>query len=119
MNKILFIEDNVQTGKIYKEKFSKVFDVLLATTGIEGVSFAVRQKPEVIILDIMLGGDLNGFDVLRELRLHSESKGIPVIVLTNLEDQEKSALSAGAVACFVKANISIDKIQDVIRKYLK
>lgn len=119
MNKILFIEDDIPTGNVYKDKFSKNYDVLWATTGIDGVSFAVRQKPEIIILDLMLGGDLNGFDVLRELKLHAETQKIPVIVLTNLEAQEAAVKEAGAVECFIKTNTSIDKIEDVIQKYLK
>lgn len=118
MKKILFIEDDAQTVKIYKDRFSKDYETLMATNGIEGLSSAVRGKPDLIVLDIMLGGDLNGFDVLRELKLHGESARIPVIVLTNLEAQEESAKAAGAVECMVKANTSLDKIDEKIKKYL-
>jgi DNA-binding response OmpR family regulator len=117
MKKILFIEDDTLTTKAYHDRFSKDYDVILAVNGIEGVSSAVRNKPDLIILDIMLGGELNGFDVLRELKLHKESSEIPVVVLTNLEAQEESAKAAGAVECLVKTNTSLEKIDEKIKKY--
>lgn len=117
MKKILIIEDDRLTNNAYKDKFSKEYEVTTAFNGIEGVSLAVRTSPNLIILDIMLGGKLNGFDVLRELKLHTESSKIPVIVLTNLDSQEGSAKAAGAVECLVKANVSLDKIEGKIREY--
>ena len=118
MNKVLFIEDDIQTQKIFTERFSGVFEVLIASTGIEGMDFAVRQKPDAIVLDIILGGKLNGFDVLKELKMHPESKNIPVIVLTNLEGQEATAKDMGAVECVIKANTSINEVEKIIKKYL-
>lgn len=118
MSKVLFIDDDSPTLKIYKERFSEMFDVLLAPTGMKGVNLAVKEKPNVIILDILLGANFNGYDVLKALRLHKELKKIPVIVLTNLESQEKPAKDLGAVECFVKANISINVVGDIIKKYL-
>lgn len=118
MKKVLFIEDDVATLKIYQERFSKVFDVILAPTGKEGVELSVSKKPDAIVLDIILGGNLNGFEVLKEIKQHPESKNIPVIVLTNLESQEKIAKDGGAVTCLVKANTSINRVEEVIKKYL-
>jgi len=111
MNKVLFIEDDAPTSKIYQERFSKIFDVLIAPTGVEGISSATKEEPDVIILDLILAGGLSGFDVLKELKQHPKSKNIPVIVLTNLESQEKIAKDAGAVECLVKANTSINKVE--------
>ncbi|MGA2910686.1 MAG: response regulator [Candidatus Microgenomates bacterium] len=118
MKKVLFIEDDLLTNKAYADKFSKEYEILTALNGIDGVSSAIRMHPNLIILDIMLGGELNGFDVLRELKLNSESAKIPVIVLTNLEKQEESAKAAGAAACFIKANISLDTVGEEIKKYI-
>lgn len=117
MKKVLFIEDNQETNKIYKDKFSSDYEVITATSGIEGVSEAVRQKPNIIVLDIMLGGELNGFDVLRDLKLHSDTKEVPVIVLTNLENQEEAAKQAGAIECLIKTNTSLDTISENIKKW--
>lgn len=119
MNKILFIEDDANFVKVYSEKFSSIYQTFLAQTGAEGVSTALREKPDLIILDIMLPGHMNGFDVLRELKLNAESKNIPVVVLTNLEAQEESAKAAGAVESLIKANTSLDQITEVIKKQLK
>ena len=92
--------------------------MLLAPTGKEGVDFAISKKPTVIILDIILGGELDGFDVLKQIKSHPESKNIPVIIMTNLESQEKIAKDAGAIECLVKANISIDTVEKTIKKYI-
>jgi len=119
MKKILFIEDDFLTNKAYRDKFSKEYEVSVAINGIDGVNTAVRTKPNLIVLDIMLGGDMNGFDVLRELKLRPESAGIPVIMLTNLEAQEESAKAAGAVELVVKANTSLEIIAEKIKKYAK
>jgi len=118
MNKVLFIEDDIATQKIYREKFSKDFEVIFALTGVLGASMAVKEKPDVIILDIILAGGLSGFEALKEIKKHSESKNIPVIVLTNLESQEKIAKEGGAVECLVKANTSIGEVDKFIRKHL-
>jgi DNA-binding response OmpR family regulator len=119
MNKILFIEDDGPTKDIYEESFGKKFDISIATTGAMGLNAAVKELPDLIILDLMLSGDMNGFDVLRELKHQQNVKDIPVVVLTNLSDQEAAVKAGGANECLVKANTPINKIEQVIRKYLK
>lgn len=119
MKKILVIEDDLATNQAYSNKFSKTFEVVVATDGKDAFTKAIQQKPNLIILDIMLPGGLNGFDVLRNLKHNSLTANIPVIVLTNLSEQEEAAKEAGAVECLVKANTDIDKIESVISKYIK
>lgn len=107
------------TSKIYQDRFSKIFDVLLATTGAEGINSAIKEKPDLIILDLILPGIISGFDVLKDIKMNPESKNIPVIVLTNLESQEKIIKDSGAVECLVKANTPINTVEETIKKYLK
>jgi len=119
MKKLLVIEDDLATNKAYSNKFSKSYEVLSATNGQDGFTKAIQEKPALIVLDIMLPGGLNGFDVLRNLKHNSLTSTIPVIVLTNLEEQESAAKEAGAVECLIKANTNIEAVGSVITKYLK
>lgn len=118
MKKVLFIEDDEKTNKVYAARFSNTYQVLFVVTGTEGITAAIKEKPDLIILDIMLGGKLNGFDVLKELKLHPETTKIPVFMLTNLEDQEKAAIEAGAVKCLIKANTPLEEIAKNIAQIL-
>lgn len=119
MKKLLIIEDDTTTNSAYSNKFSKKYEVVSAADGKEAFTKAVKEKPDLIILDIMLPGGLNGFDVLRNLKHNSLTAGIPVVVLTNLSEQEEAARAGGAVECLVKANTDINKVEAVIVKYLQ
>ena len=119
MKKLLIIEDDTATNSAYANKFSNKYEVISATEGKEAFSKAVKEKPDLIILDIMLPGGLNGFDVLRNLKHNSATANIPVVVLTNLSEQESAAKAGGAVECLVKANTDINKVESVILKHLQ
>lgn len=111
MKKILFIEDDTEMQKIYKEAFAtEEFETIPAYTADTGLDLARTQKPNLIILDIMLPGGKNGFDVLEALKKDEELKKIPVLVLTNLDSEKQVALKIGAHEYLVKANTSIAEV---------
>lgn len=108
MKKILIVEDDLHLQVIYQESLAPLgAEVLLAITGAQGLQMAKEKKPDLIILDIMLPLGMNGFDVLEQLKRDPELKNIPVVVLTNLDSERKTALDIGAVDYLVKANTSI------------
>ncbi len=111
MKKILIIEDDLHLQSIYKESFGPLgVEILVATTGTQGLQIAREHHPDLIILDIMLPSGLNGFDVLEQLKRDEGLKAIPVVVLTNLDSERKTALDIGAVDYLVKANTSIQNV---------
>ncbi len=111
---VLIIDDNKSLQLAYEEKlFFEGITSILASDGKTGLSQAQIMKPDVIILDIMLPGGINGFDVLEELKRNELTKHIPVIVLTNLDDEQNIAKQVGASDYFVKANT---KIEDIINR---
>ena len=69
-----------------REKFS----VLQATNGEEGLTVALRDHPNLILLDIIIPV-MDGMTMLRKLREDAWGKDVPVILLTNLNDAEKAA----------------------------
>ncbi len=119
--KILFVEDepNLQkaVGEILKQEGYVIFG---AFDGAEGLEIARKEKPDLILLDLILPKK-DGFEVLKELKADEKMKDIPVIILTNLEgtgDVEK-ALNLGATTYLVKANYELEDILTKIKEFLK
>lgn len=85
MNKILIVEDNVDLANGLEVNLKKEgYKVLKTISGEDALKIAVRDSPDLIILDIMLPG-ISGFDVCRELR--NKSVEIPIIMLTAKSDE--------------------------------
>ena len=120
MKKILVIEEDDSLFKAYQGLFKpEGIDVVGAGTGQEGLDLIVAEKPDLIILDIMLPGGMNGFDVLKQLKINSATEKIPVIMLTNLDSEEKVAQESGAAGYLVKANTTEDQIVKLVKECLK
>ena len=114
---ILLIEDDQILQELYLESLSQEgFVVLQALNGKRGLQLAKIEKPDLILLDIMLPAGMNGFDVLKDLKSNQETKKIPVVMLTNLESEEKTARDMGAEDYLIKANLSIEQIVDKVKK---
>lgn len=116
---VLVIDDDPQMHEIYKEALeTDTLQMMAAEDGAAGIEMAKKSKPDLILLDIMLASGLNGFDVLEQLKRDPAVKGIPVIVLTNLDSERKTALEIGAADYIVKANIALDELVSKIMGYL-
>lgn len=119
MKKVLFIEDDTSILNVYQEALKqKEIIIIGAATGKEGLARVDQEKPDLIVLDIMLPGGINGFDVLEQLKANSLTANIPVIVLTNLDSEENVALKIGAIDYKVKANTTLEEIKELIMKCL-
>jgi len=118
--KILLIEDDKFLLKLYSDKLNREgFEVSMAITGEEGLGKVAAEKPDLVLLDIILP-QKNGFDILSEIKLNPATKNIPVIILTNLgQDSDiKTGFELGAVDYLVKTDFSITKLPEIVRKYL-
>lgn len=118
--KVLIIEDDDHISKIYEIKLSKDgVETILARDGEEGLERIISQKPDLILLDLMIP-KRDGFSVLEEVKKNPATKNIPVLVLSNLgqkSDMEK-AMALGAEDYLVKVSFSIQEVVDKIKKYL-
>ncbi len=121
MSKILFVEDEPNLQKAISEVLKQEgYQIIGAGDGEEGLEKAKAEKPNLILLDLILPKK-DGFEVLKELKSDNELKDIPVIVLTNLEgigDVEK-ALSLGATTYLVKANYDLEDVVKTVRSQIK
>jgi len=121
MKKILFIEDAMALQKTFGDILRKEsYEIISALDGEEGLKLAKTEKPDLILLDLILP-KVNGFEVLRRLKEDPETKKIPIIVLTNLEDIEdiNKALELGVTTYLVKASYSPEEVLEKIKENLK
>jgi len=119
--KILIVEDDRPLVKIILRTLnSGKFDIILAGESDEAIKKALVEKPDLIVLDILLPGK-DGFNCLKELKQQPRLKNIPVMILSNLGQQEeiRRGLELGAVDYMIKADFSVSQIADKLAKYLK
>lgn len=118
--KVMVVEDDEHISKVYEIKLAKEgLDVSVARDGEEAVVKITAEKPDVILLDLMLPKK-DGFGVLEDIKKIPELARIPVIVLSNLgqkTDQDR-ALAMGANEYLVKVDYPIQEIIDRVKKYL-
>ena len=121
MKKILIVEDDQMICSMYKTKFeADGFTCLTANNGPDGLAMAKKEKPDLIMLDVMLP-QLDGFSILKEIKADSKTKSIPVIMLTNLGTDEDKAKGEklGAADYWVKASLTPTEISKKIKERLK
>lgn len=117
--KILLIEDDPDILKLYTDKLTfEGHEVIHTMDGREGLLKAKKERPDLILLDIMLPKGMNGFDVLEEIRMDKDISSIPVIVLTNLDTEQEVADKVGADDYLVKANTELSDLVEKINNYL-
>ena len=106
--KVLLIEDDVRVRELY-ELVLKMdeYQVITAETGEDGLEKARTEQPDLIFLDIRLPG-MNGLEVLEILRQDEQTSAIPVVILSNLNDEKtvSKGVSLGALEYVVKSRIT-------------
>ncbi|MCX6786128.1 MAG: response regulator [Candidatus Komeilibacteria bacterium] len=105
--KILFIEDDPDQIFLYTTKFKlEGYNFICAKNGIDGLKLAEKEKPNLILLDILLGNE-SGIDALKNLKTNKKTKDIPVIVFTNFTKKEtvEQSLALGAVDYIIKSKV--------------
>lgn len=113
--KILIVEDEAALLYALKAELThNGFEILEAMDGEKGLKILEEQRPDIIILDLLLPG-IDGFEVLRRIKSKDETKNIPVIILTNLGDPEsiEKGKKLGADDYLIKTDYSLE---DVIKK---
>jgi DNA-binding response OmpR family regulator len=120
MKKILFIEDESALQKTFRDILEKEgYQMISALDGESGLRLAKSEKPDLILLDLILPRK-DGFEVLKELKEDEATRGIPVIVLTNLEDIQsvERAIGLGATTYLVKAQYTLEEVIQKVKKAL-
>lgn len=121
MTTLAIIEDDQVISQMYRMKFeSDGFEVHIAQNGADGIKLVEEVSPDLILLDMQMPG-MNGDEALSEIRKHDWGKHIPVIVLTNLGEEEapKHLRSLGIESYIVKADLTPRQVVDRVKQTLK
>ena len=119
--KILIIEDDAFIMDMYCTKFEMTgYKVLKADDGIKGIKIINENKPDVVVLDIIMPR-MDGFGVLRMIKKDPKLQDIPVILLTNLGQKEniEEGLELKADDYIIKAHFTPDEVVSRVEKVLK
>ncbi len=123
---ILFVEDDLPTIDVYKTALEQAgFDVdpiLLGQEAIRRMQEVERgeaMKPDLVLLDLLLP-DINGVDVLKEIRKHEKTKDIPVFILTNYTDEQlkEKGLLLKAERYLLKTKYTPSNLAELVKKKL-
>ena len=120
MTKIAIIEDDPVISQMYRMKFeADGFDVQLANNGKRGVALVGAFSPDIILLDLQMP-EMSGDEALTEIRKKSESKNTPVIILTDLGEEEapKSLRALGIHSYIVKAELTPRQVVQRVKEAL-
>ena len=125
--KLLIIEDDVPTIKLFKEIFPMAgFEIEVLDLGKKGVERmkeireGKKEKPDLILLDLILP-DINGIEVLKEARRYPETKNLKIYALTNYSNPEfnEELSKEGIDKILVKAQYSLRELIEIIKEGVK
>lgn len=121
MTKILLVEDDKSLREIYGVRLlAEGYDIVSAGDGEEALAMAIKERPELIISDVMMP-KISGFDMLDILRSTTETRDIKVIMMTALssEDQRARGQALGADKYLVKSQVGIEDVVRTVHEVLK
>lgn len=118
--RILYVEDNPNNMLLVRRIVeADGFELLEATEAQAGWETAVSELPDLILMDLHLPGEMNGFDLTSKIKQDPQLEHIPIIALTAFHSAaaEQSALDAGCTD-FLKKPADIRQIRAVLHQYL-
>lgn len=118
--KVLIVEDEPTLSNAMKAKLEKEgYEVVIAKNGLEGLQMVSKEKPDIVLLDIVMPV-MDGISLLRNLRRDPQVGSVPVIVLSNLSDSEDilKAMEDEAYDYLIKSDVTLETIVAKIKNRL-
>jgi len=118
---VLIVEDNEDISGIYKLKLaSEGYEVSTAFDGLAAFECIEKQMPHIIFLDIVMPR-MDGLEFLKKARKKEELNNIPILIMTNLGQDEDRAQceKMGATRFFVKTEVKIEELSKIITEALE
>jgi len=118
MKKILIVDDEPQFLELLKEKLIGRYRVVAALDGESGIQMALDEKPDLILSDILMP-HMDGYEMLEALQKHGETKNIPFIMLTAVEDTSSiyKAKDYGVTDYLIKP-AHLEELTNLLKRYL-
>ena len=120
MSKVMVVEDDAALREIYSIRITaEGYEVVSAGDGEEALAMAVREKPDLVLSDVMMP-KISGFDMLDILRATPETANIKVVMMTALssDDQRQRGERLGADRYLVKSQVGIEDVVNTIHEVL-
>jgi CheY-like chemotaxis protein len=119
MKKILIVEDSKKTGLVLKEVLDKMgYNAILVNDGVQGIATARREKPDLILLDLLLP-KVSGFDVCLTLKKDNATRNIPIIIISTMYTQENiDKLKVYGAVNFLKKPYQLEDLLKEIKRNL-
>lgn len=120
MTKIAIIEDDLAISQMYRIKFeAEGYDVETASNGKLGFGLCEDMKPDIVLLDLMMP-EMTGDEMLVKLRKTSWGKDMPVVILTNMGEQEAPEVvkKLGVRKFIVKAEMTPRQVAELVKTEL-
>ena len=118
---ILVVEDDQFLRELIVQKLeSEGYEIVHATDGEKGVAQLKKEKPDIVLLDLILPG-IDGFEVLKQAKEDKETASIPIIILSNLgqQDDVERGLKLGASDYLIKAHFTPKEIAAKVQAVLQ
>ena len=116
---VLLVDDDPLIIRMYQNKLTNDgYKVNIATNGEEALIEIRKEKPDVILLDVMMP-KMNGVETLKELKKDPNTQTTPVIILTNLGDKQEDvegAKNLGALDYLVKSDVSLKALSKRVKQ---
>jgi len=119
--KILIVDDDGSLRSVLKDKIShEGFTALTANDGEEGLKVGIKEKPDLILLDVIMP-KVNGIKMLKKLRENDWGKTVPVLLLSNDDDPEhiRETLKDNATDYLIKSDWELEDIIKKIKETLR
>ena len=119
--KVLIVEDDQFLSDLYKMQLQKEgFKVVQSFDGLDALAKIANESPSIVLLDLILP-EISGLEVLKKAKSNSLTSKVPIVILSNLRDEEKikEALGLGATGYIIKPTLTPKQVVEELRKYLK
>ena len=115
---LLLTDDSATQRDMCEMALAPQFNILTASRGSDGVNLAISERPDLVLLDVMMPG-LDGWETCTYIKSHPDTADIPVVLLTGSDDADLSqhAMAVGATALLNKP-CPPDKLRQAIREAL-
>ena len=116
--RILVVEDQDSIRRMIEALVqARGYQVTAVASGTKAIDVAATEPPDLVLLDLMLPGQYDGFEVCRRLREDPSTRRVPVVIISALDDEEsrKRAADAGATAYYTKPFSPIALLKEIDR----
>lgn len=120
MKKILLVEDDNILREAYQHYIEKSgYQVYVASNGPDAVSYSQNENFDLVVLDIIIPG-FDGFHVIAKLKENPKTSKLPIIVLTNLDEEKflQRAMKLGAIEYLIKTNTTPQQVVQHIKEVI-